>query len=67
MFVPQTFDIMYAPNGAEPKLAGRIVHRKNPVIVKMSLNTTDAEYKLDPRINIGLCTVLSIRDANKNT
>jgi hypothetical protein len=67
MFVPQTFDIMYAPNGAEPKLAGRIMHRKNPLIVKMSLNTTEAQVAIDPRINIGLCTVLSIRDANKNT
>jgi hypothetical protein len=67
MFVPQTFDIMYAPTGAEPKLAGRIVHRKNPIIVKMSLNTTEAQVAIDPRINIAVCTVLSIRDANKNT
>jgi hypothetical protein len=66
MFVPQTFDIMYAPNGNDPKIAGKIVHRKNPIIVKMSLNTNQAQISLDPRISIGLCTVLSIRDANKN-
>jgi hypothetical protein len=65
-FIPQTFDIMYAPNGATPLLAGRIVHRKNPIIVKMSLNTTEAQVALDPRINIAICTLLSILDANKN-
>jgi hypothetical protein len=65
-FVPQTFDIMYGTNGAPPKLAGRIIHRKNPVIVKMSLNTTEAEVAVDPRISIAICTLLSILDANKN-
>ena len=65
-FIPQTFDIMYAPNGATPQLAGRIVHRKNPIIVKMSLNTTEAQVALDPRINIAICTILSILDASKN-
>jgi hypothetical protein len=65
-FIPQTFDIMYAPNGASPQLAGRIVHRKNPIIVKMSLNTTDAQITIDPKISIAICTLLSILDANKN-
>jgi hypothetical protein len=65
-FVPQTFDIMSAPNGATPQLAGRIVHRKNPIIVKMSLDTTDAQVSLDPHISIAICTLLSILDANKN-
>lgn len=65
-FIPQTFDIMYAPNGAAPLLVGRIVHRKNPIIVKMSLNTTEAQIAIDPRINIAICTLLSILDANKN-
>jgi hypothetical protein len=65
-FVPQTFNIMYAPDGATPQLAGKITHRKNPVIVKMSLDTTEAQKLLDPRINIAICTILSILDANKN-
>lgn len=65
-FVPQTFDIMYSPAGAAPQLAARIIHRKNPFIVKMSLNTTEAQVALDPRINIAVCTLLSILDANKN-
>lgn len=65
-FVPQTFDIMYAPAGAAPQLAGSIVHRKNPLVVKMSLNTTAAQISLDARINIAICSLLSILDANKN-
>lgn len=66
MFVPQTFDIMYAPNGASPQLAGNIVHKKNPFIVKMTLNTTSAQIQLDPRINIAVVSLLSVLDANKN-
>jgi hypothetical protein len=66
-FVPQTFDIMYAPPGAAPQLVGRIVHRKNPIIVKMSLNTTEGQVAFDPHINIAICTLLSILDANKNS
>jgi hypothetical protein len=65
-FIPQTFDVMYAPNGAPPQLVGRIIHRKNPYIVKMSLNTTEAQVAIDPRINIAICTLLSILDANKD-
>jgi hypothetical protein len=66
-FVPQTFDIMYAPNGASPQLAGKIIHRKNPFIVKMSLDTNAAQVIIDPRITIGVCSLLSILDANKNS
>jgi hypothetical protein len=65
-WVPQTFDIMYAPGGETPQIAGKITHRKNPVIVKMSLDTTQAQTNIDPRINIAVCTILSILDANKN-
>jgi hypothetical protein len=65
-FVPQKFDIIYAPDGATPQLAGKIVHRKNPLIVKMSLDTTMAQVNLDPRVNIAICTLLSILDASKN-
>jgi len=66
-FIPQTFDIMYTPMGGMPQLAGKIVHRKNPVIVKMLLDTTQAQVLLDPRITIGVGTLLSILDANKNS
>ena len=64
-FVPQTFDIVYtSPTG--PQLVGKIVHRKNPIIVKMSLDTTQAQMHLDPRVSIAICTILSVLDANKN-
>lgn len=66
LFVPQTFVIMYAPNGAQPQVAGNIVHRKNPLVVKMSLDTTQAEVTLDPRITIAACSLMCIVDANKN-
>lgn len=66
LFVPQTFDLMYAPNGAAPQLAGHITHRKNPLIVKMSLDTTQAQVALDPRITIAACSLMCIVDANKN-
>lgn len=67
MFVPQTFDIYYAPNGADPKLVGRIIHRKNPVIVKMGLDLTEAQANIDSRINLAVCTLLCLRDINKNS
>jgi hypothetical protein len=67
-FVPQTFDIIkYAADGVTPQLAGKIVHRKNPIIVKMSLDTNEAEASFDPRVNIGVCSILSILDANKDS
>jgi len=65
-FVPQTFDVMYAPSGAAPQLAGKIVHKKNPIMVRMRLDTTSAQITLDPRINIAVVSLLSILDAAKN-
>jgi hypothetical protein len=66
LFVPQTFNIMYAPNGAEPQLAGTIVHKKNPALVKMTLDTSTAEAPLDPRLNIAIVSLLCVLDAAKN-
>lgn len=66
LFVPQTFVIMYAPNGAQPQVAGHITHRKNPLVVKMSLDTTQAQVMLDSRINIAACALMCIVDANKD-
>jgi len=57
---------MYAPTGYAPQLAGKIVHRKNPVLVRMGLDTSMAQVRLDPRIAISICTLLSILDASKN-
>lgn len=66
MFIPQTFDIYYAPNNTNPQLVGRIIHRKNPVIVKMGLDLTDAQASIDPKINLAICTLLCLRDMSKN-
>jgi hypothetical protein len=65
-FVPQTFDLFYAPTGSTPQLAGTIVHKKNPIIVKMRLDTTQAQTTFDPRINIAIVSLLSVLDAAKN-
>lgn len=65
-FVPQTFDIYYAPNGATPQLAGRIVHKKNPFLVRMSLDTTQTQTTIDPKMNLAICTLLCLRDISKN-
>jgi hypothetical protein len=64
MFVVQTFTISYDPNA--PQLMGNITHKKNPFIVKMTLDTTNAQMKLDPRINIAVVSLLSVLDASKN-
>jgi hypothetical protein len=66
MFVPQTFDIYYSPDGTNKQLVGRIIHRKNPIIVKMGLDLTEAQVNIDPKINLAICTLLCLRDINKN-
>jgi hypothetical protein len=66
MFVPQTFNIYYSPNGTNPQLVGKIIHRKNPVIVKMGLDLTEGQVNIDPKINLAICTLLCLRDIYKN-
>ena len=63
-FVPETYTIRTI--GAQPQLIGSVVHRKNPLLVKMSLDTSQAQLAVDPRVAIAACTLLSIRDASKN-
>ncbi len=65
-FVPQTFDIYYDPSGDNPLLVGRITHRKNPLIVKMGLDLSEGQKEIDPKISIAICTLLCLRDINKN-
>lgn len=65
-FVPQTFEIYYAPNGENPQLVGKIVHRKNPFIVKLGLDLSEGQTTIDPKINLAVCTLLCLRDINKN-
>jgi len=63
--VPQTFDIVYAPEGASPLLVGKIVHRKNPVIVKMTLDTSAGQHQFDPKLNMAIVALLMILDVDK--
>ncbi len=66
MFVPQTYTIsMVQPDGSSA-LVGTVTHRKNPVIVKMLLDTSTAQVAVDPRITMSSTALLSIVDAVKN-
>jgi hypothetical protein len=60
-FFPQTYNI--SVNNA---LVGTILHRKNPFIVKMSLDMTPAPETIDPHLGISVATLLSVIDASKN-
>lgn len=62
-FVAETYTIRTI--GDQPKLIGSVVHRKNPFLVKMGLDTSQADAQADPRIAVAACILLSIRDANK--
>jgi hypothetical protein len=64
-FVPETYTIQ--TTSGQPQLIGYVIHQKNPFIVKMSLDTSQATQKFDPRISIASCILLSIRDASKNS
>lgn len=65
MFVPQTYDMyINTPDGGQA-LIGQVTHRKNPFIVKMSLNTATAQVAVDPRIAVAATTLLSVVDAAK--
>lgn len=66
MFVVQTFTINYDPQGNAPQLVGNITHKKNPLVVKMTLNTIQGQTKFDPRLNIAIVSLLSVLDASKN-
>jgi hypothetical protein len=64
-FVPETYTLQLT-TGLQPQPFGMIVHRKNPFIVKMALDTSMAQANLDPRLAIASTLLLAIRDASKN-
>jgi len=64
-FVPETYTIRTTTG--TPQLIGNVIHRKNPIIVKMSLDTAQAQIATDPRVAVASCIMLCIRDASKNT
>jgi hypothetical protein len=65
-FVKQSYEIRYAAAGAPQAVVGQIVHQKNPIIVKMALDTSMAPAGTDGRLTIAAGALLSIMDAVKN-
>jgi len=66
MFVVQTFTVNSDTQGNNQQLVGNITHKKNPVVVKMTLDIRGGQAKLDSRINIAVVSLLSVLDAAKN-
>ena len=66
-FVPQTYDITFGAQGAQPTLIGHIEHRKNPFIVKMGLDMSVAQTPVDSRYGMAVASLLSIIDASKES
>lgn len=66
MFVVQTFTVNSGVEGNNPQLVANITHKKNPIVVKMTLDTRGGQAKLDPRIYIAAVSLLSVLDAAKN-
>jgi len=64
-FVAQTYDVT-VDNGGQPALIAKIVHKKNPFLVRMAVDTSMAQVQTDPRLVIAAASMLSIIDASKN-
>lgn len=66
MIVPQHYDISsVGQNGAQQPIAS-ITHRKNPFIVKMSLDASNAPAGTDARFFFAIGALLSVIDAAKS-
>jgi hypothetical protein len=65
-FIVQTYEIRLQQSDGSKPLIGTIVHRKNPVVVKMSLDTSVAEAAAAPLLPLAATTMLCIMDAAKN-
>ena len=64
MFVTESYEIHVGTPGTD--LVATVLHRKNPLVVKMNLDTSMAQNTIDPRIAIACTAMLSIMDASKN-
>ena len=65
-FIPQTYTISVAQADGSQAVAGTVVHRKNPVIVKMLLDTSTAQVAASPLVTMAATAMLAIVDAAKN-
>lgn len=66
MFIPQSYAITALKLGGDSGTVGTILHRKNPILVKMSLDTSAAEVAVNPFVPLAATAMLSIIDAAKN-
>ncbi len=66
-FIPQSYAIYVNDVSGTPVVAGTILHRKNPFIVKMALDTTASQPDVDSRICIAVVALLTVIDASKNS
>jgi hypothetical protein len=65
VFVAQTYSLILFTDAGE-YTAATIIHKKNPVLVKMSLDSTAAPEWYNPLWGIAATSLLSILDATKN-
>lgn len=61
-FVPQTYSVLDTGNNVSATLA----HRKNPFIVKFSLDRSSGSNSIDPRVAVSIVSLLAVIDASKN-
>lgn len=65
-FIPQTYGIYAGQDNLDAKADATITHRKNPLIIKMSLDASGAEQDYNPYFGIAAVSLLSVMDASKN-
>jgi len=66
MFVVQTYTINILQADGSNAVGGTITHRKNPFIVKMSLDTSAAQVPVHPFVTLAATAMLSVIEAVKN-
>lgn len=65
MFIPQTYNITTGSAG-DVRVVGTIMQRKNPIIVKMALDMTNATDEIDAKICVAGVSLMSVVDAGKD-
>jgi len=65
-FIPQTYGIYAGQDNLNTPADAIITHRKNPLIVKMSLDASAAQPDYNPYFGIAAVSLLSVMDASKN-
>jgi hypothetical protein len=64
-FTPQTFEITSTAGPTGPVIIGEIVHRRNPFLVRMGLDTSMAPGSFDVRIGMTATALLAVLDVSK--